>query len=112
MINPEEHTSQFSIIEYQKAVIRGFSSLRYSYFILYLFFSVILFKLYLKNDSIRRLKYDFDAVILLALNLSMLLHYLVYPTFDDRLYLTHYLIISILLVKVLLNNNYEFIKNK
>jgi hypothetical protein len=58
---------------------------------------VILF--YGKQISLKNLRNDFESSMIIAVVLSIILHYLIYPVMDDKYFIAQYLFIEIIFIK-------------
>lgn len=82
---------------YFKKLVSGFSELRYSH--ISLFYAILILSL-LKNSTLKNPKSDPSFQIVIMITVYILFRYMIFPTLEDRFFIAHYLILTIMALRI------------
>ncbi|HUM48145.1 MAG TPA: hypothetical protein PLD84_14540, partial [Chitinophagales bacterium] len=95
------------IVQYFVLLVKGIYSSRYSVVSLFLLFAGVI--LFLRNAAERGS--DFESRVIVLLLFNMLLRYLLHPVIEDRFLIVHYLVITIIFMKTLVEQKIKVFAN-
>jgi hypothetical protein len=95
IISPAEHAPVFTPELYFKAFFRWPVLLKLSNFSLQML--IFLLSIYILKD--RKLKNNFDLLVLIAMGMGILIHYIVYPVMEDNYFIAQYIVIDLIFIK-------------
>lgn len=106
LTNPTEFNSVINPSIYIKGLLNWIFFFKYSMAALQ--FVIILIAVYIKLKSESDIKNDLELSVLIAMGLSIIIHYILYPVMDDRYFIGQYLVIDILFVKLIYERLSEY----
>jgi len=97
LTKPAEFNSIINPSIYIKGLLNWVFFFKYSMAALQ--FVILSIAIYIKIHSDDEIKNDLEFLVLIAMGLSIIIHYILYPVMDDRYFIAQYLVIDILFIK-------------
>lgn len=103
IFTPAQYSAEFSLGGYLKSFLKWAILFKSAVFALQMIIFISI--LYMKPLRLRELRNDLELLVIIAIGLSIVLHYLIYPALDDKYFISQYLAIDIIFIRNLIDKS-------